>query len=52
MEFRFWNTALNNTSFANHVASPKSFDGNHASASWTDLVLRHSFDDNIDHSAY
>ena len=51
MEFRFWNTALNNTSFDNHVASPKSFDGNHASASWTDLVLRHSFDDNIDHSA-
>jgi len=51
MEFRYWNTALNSASFDNHVASPKSFDGNHASASWTDLVLRYSFDDNKDLSS-
>ncbi len=46
MEFRYWNTALNSGSFDNHVKAPKSFAGNHASASWTDLVLRYSFDDN------
>ncbi|MBC8428542.1 hypothetical protein H8D04_01525 [bacterium] len=45
MEFRYWNTALNSGSFDNHVKAPKSFAGNHASASWTDLVLRYSFDD-------
>jgi len=46
MEFRYWNTALNSGSFDNHVKAPKSFAGNHASSSWTDLVLRYSFDDN------
>jgi hypothetical protein len=46
MEFRYWNSALNSGSFDNHVKAPKSFAGNHASASWTDLVLRYSFDDN------
>ena len=46
MEFRYWNTALSESSFNNHVRAPKAFDGNHASASWTDLVLRYSFDDN------
>ena len=46
MEFRYWNTALNSGSFDNHVGAPKAFDGNHASASWEDLVLRYSFDDN------
>tara|TARA_R100000008_G_scaffold66271_1_gene43281 strand:- start:3183 stop:7127 length:3945 start_codon:yes stop_codon:yes gene_type:complete len=51
MEFRYWNTALNSGSFDNHVAAPKSFDGNHASASWTDLVLRYSFDDDKDLSS-
>jgi hypothetical protein len=45
MEFRYWNSALNSGSFDNHVKAPKSFAGNHASASWTDLVLRYSFDD-------
>jgi len=52
MEFRYWNTALNSGSFDNHVRAPKSFAGNHASASWTDLVLRYSFDDdtNLDTS--
>ncbi len=47
MEFRYWNSALISGSFDNHVKAPKSFAGNHASASWTDLVLRYSFDDNI-----
>jgi len=52
MEFRYWNSALNSGSFDNHVRAPKSFDGNHVSASWTDLVLRYSFDDdsNLDSS--
>ena len=53
MEFRYWNTALNSGSFDNHVAAPKAFDGNHPSASFEDLVLRYSFDDdkNLDSSA-
>ena len=52
MEFRYWNTALNSGSFDNHVGAPKAFDGNHPSASWHDLVLRYSFDDdkNLDSS--
>jgi len=50
MEFRYWNSALNMSAFDNHVGAPKSFNGNHASASYTDLVLRYSFDDNINHS--
>ena len=52
MEFRYWNTALNSGSFDNHVQAPKAFDGNHPSASYTDLVLRYSFDDdkNLDSS--
>ena len=51
MEFRYWNTALSMSNFDNHVASPKSYDGNHVSASWTDLVLRYSFDDNKNHNS-
>jgi len=49
MEFRYWATPLNESAFDNHVASPKSYNGNHASASYTDLILRYSFDDNINH---
>ena len=45
MEFRYWTTALNSGSFDNHTAAPKAFDGNHLSASWHDLTLRYSFDD-------
>ncbi len=51
MEFRLWGTSLNESAFDNHVASPKSYNGNHASSSWTDLILRYSFDDNIDLSS-
>jgi hypothetical protein len=46
MEFRYWNSPLDMDAFDNHVATPKSFNGNHPSASYTDLVLRYSFDDN------
>jgi hypothetical protein len=46
MEFRYWTTALSMSAFDNHVSAPKAYNGNHASASWTDLVLRYSFDDN------
>ena len=35
----------NSGSFQNRIAAPKSYDGNHASASWEDLVLRYSFND-------
>lgn len=50
MEFRYWNSPLETSAFDNHVMAPKAFNGNHASASYTDLVLRYSFDDNINHS--
>jgi hypothetical protein len=50
MEFRYWTAPLSITAFDNHVGAPKSFNGNHASASYTDLVRRFSFDDNINHS--
>jgi hypothetical protein len=50
MEFRYWNSPLNETAFDNHVGAPKAFNGNHTSASYTDLVLRYSFDDNINHT--
>ena len=46
MEFRYWNSTLNTSSFDNHVEAPQSYDGNHISASYTDLVLRYSFNDN------
>jgi len=48
MEYRNWTTPLNEDSFDNHVAAPIAFDGNHPSASWTDLVTRYSFDDDKD----
>jgi|7_EtaG_2_1085326.scaffolds.fasta_scaffold00715_7 hypothetical protein len=48
MEYRNWTTALNTTSFDNHVAAPIAFDGNTPSASYIDLVTRYSFDDDKD----
>jgi hypothetical protein len=45
MEYRNWTTPLTESAFDNHVAAPIAFDGNHPSASWTDLVTRYSFDD-------
>ena len=46
MEFRLWKTALSESKFDNHVAAPNAYNGNHASASYTDLVTRFSFNDN------
>ena len=46
MEFRIWKTALSESKFDNHVAAPTAYNGNHASASYTDLVTRFSFNDN------
>jgi hypothetical protein len=48
MEYRNWTTPLTESAFDNHVAAPIAFDGNHPSASWTDLVTRYSFDDDKD----
>lgn len=48
MEYRNWTTPLLESSFDNHVTAPISFDGNHPSASYTDLVTRYSFDDDKD----
>ena len=49
MEFRYWNSALSQSNFDNHVRAPKAYDGNHPSASWTDLVLRYSFNKEVNH---
>ena len=46
MEFRLWKTALSESKFDNHVGAPNAYNGNHASASYTDLVTRFSFNDN------
>ena len=51
MEFRYWNSPLKEEAFDNHVAAPKSFNGNHPSASYTDLVLRYSLNDDSDLSS-
>jgi len=46
MEYRHWTEALNTSSFKNHIANPKAYDGNSVSSSYNNLVLRYSFDDN------
>jgi len=46
MEFRYWTAPLSESAFDNHVAAPGAYNGNHASASYTDLILRYSFNDN------
>ena len=51
MEFRLWNSPLSASKFDNHVAAPKTYNGNHVSASYTDLVLRFAFDDNTNHGS-
>ena len=48
MEYRNWTTALQESSFDNHVAAPIAFDGNTPSASYLDLITRYSFDDDKD----
>ena len=46
MEYRHWTETLNTSSFKNHIANPKAYDGNSVSSSYKNLVLRYSFDDN------
>jgi len=46
MEWRYWNTPLTASAFWNHVAAPKSINGNHISSSYYDMDLRFSMDDN------
>ncbi len=48
-EFRFWANELDEGAFDNHVASPRAIDGNSSTASFDDLILRYSFDDQINH---
>ena len=48
MEYRHWTEVLNTGSFKNHIANPKAYDGNTVSSSYSNLVLRYSFDDNKD----
>jgi hypothetical protein len=49
MEFRYWNSPLSESRFDNHVRAPKAYDGNHPSASYTDLVLRYPFYQYVNH---
>ena len=51
MEYRQWTETLNTSSFKNHIANPKAYDGNSVSSSYENLVLRYSFDDNKSLSA-
>ena len=44
-----WNQPLTESAFNNHVKSPQSINGNHASASFTDLALRFTLDESINH---
>tara|TARA_A200000159_G_scaffold164791_1_gene196288 strand:+ start:9449 stop:15214 length:5766 start_codon:yes stop_codon:yes gene_type:complete len=43
-EFRLWRTPLSDTKIDNHTLLPDAIDGNHVSASTTDLILRHDFE--------
>ena len=45
MEFRLWTEPLDEEAFDIHVSNPKSYIGNTASSSYTNLVRRFSFDD-------
>jgi len=48
MEYRHWTEVLNTGSFRNHIGNPKAYNGNSISSSYSNLVLRYSFDDNND----
>jgi hypothetical protein len=43
-EFRMWNTALSESAFDLHVLHPEAINGNHISASTTDLQVRLDFE--------
>ena len=45
-EIRYYNSPLTESAFNNHVAAPKSINGNHISSSFTDLAFRLRLDDN------
>ena len=45
-ELRYWNAPLTESAFNNHTGAPKAINGNHASASFTDLIFRLRLDDN------
>ena len=47
-ELRLWNAPLTESAFNNHTAAPKAINGNHTSASYTDLIFRLRLDDNKD----
>ena len=48
MEYRQWTEVLSTGSFKNHIGNPKAYNGNSLSSSYENLVLRYSFDDNMD----
>ena len=48
MEYRHWTETLQTSSFKNHIANPKAYDGNTVSSSYSNLVLRYSFNDDKD----
>jgi hypothetical protein len=43
-EFRLWSTPLNSSVISNHTKIPDAINGNHYSASSTELLLRHDFE--------
>jgi len=45
-ELRLWNAPLTQSAFDNHTAAPRAINGNHASASFTDLIFRLRLDEN------
>ena len=45
-EIRYFNAPLTESAFNNHTRAPKAINGNHASASFTDLAFRLRLDDN------
>jgi len=45
-ELRYYNSPLTESAFNNHTRAPSAINGNHASASFTDLVFRLRLDDN------
>ena len=45
-EIRYYNAPLTESAFNNHTRAPKAINGNHTSASFTDLAFRLRLDDN------
>ena len=45
-ELRYYNSPLTESAFNNHTRAPSAINGNHASASFTDLVFRLRLDEN------